>query len=95
MTLRQQTEAMVADFLARGGTIQRLPAPTPTVADDVVQYLQEGNIDVQPVPDPTGAVTNYVYKGQLINEKTLITIANRHRSRRRLPPFQITGRSAH
>jgi hypothetical protein len=98
MTLRQQTAAMVADFLARGGTIQRVPPPKPTVADDVVQYLQERNVDVQPVPDPTGPTANYVYKGQLINLKTLVAIANRHRSRRRLPPFQLsqlTGRMSH
>ena len=95
MTLRQQTAAMVADYLARGGTIQRVPPPKPTVADDVVQYLQERNIEVQPVPDATGATTNYVYKGQLINLKTLLAIANRHRSRRRLPPFQLAGRTSH
>jgi hypothetical protein len=98
MTLRQQAATMVADFLARGGTIQRVPAPKPTVAEDVVQYLQERNIEVQPVPDPTGTATNYVYKGQLINLKTLVAIANRHRSRRRLPPFQLSqlaGRTSH
>jgi hypothetical protein len=95
MTLRRQTAAMVEDFLARGGTIQRMPEPKPTVADDVVQYLQECNIDVQPVPDSSGATTNYVYKGQLINLKTLVAIANRHRSRRRLPPFQLAGRTSH
>jgi len=98
MTLRQQTAAMVADFLARGGTIQRVPPPKPTVADDVVQYLQERNVEVQPVPDPSGSTTNYVYKGQLINLKTLVAIANRHRSRRRLPPFQLSqlaGRTSH
>jgi hypothetical protein len=95
MTLRQQTAAMVADFLARGGTIQRVPAPKPTVAADVVQYLRERNIDVQPVTDPTGNTTNYFYKGQIINLKALVVIANRHRSRRRLPPFQLAGRTSH
>jgi hypothetical protein len=98
MNLRRQTAAMVADFLARGGTIQKVPAPKPTVADDVVQYLQEHDIDIQPVPDPTGGTTSYVYKGQLINLKALVAIANRHRSRRRLPPFQLArlaGRTSH
>lgn len=95
MTLRQQTAAMVADFLARGGTIRRVPPPTPTVAADVLQYLQERNVDVQPIIDPNGGSTNYVYKGQLINLKTLVAIANRHRSRRHLPPFQLAGRTSH
>lgn len=95
MTVRRQTAEMVADFLARGGTIQRVPPPRPTVAADVVQYLQERNVDVQPVIDPNGGNTTYVYKGQLINLKTLLAIANRHRSRRRLPPFQLAGRTSH
>jgi hypothetical protein len=86
---------MVADFLAHGGTIKRVPPPKPTVAADVLQYLQERNIDVQPVLDPAGATTNYVYKGQIINLKSLVAIANRHRSRRRLPPFQLAGRTSH
>jgi hypothetical protein len=92
MSLRQQTAAMVADFLARGGTIRRLPPPKPTVAADVLQYLQERNVDVQLVSEP-GAESGYVYKGQVINLKTLVAIANRHRSRRHLPPFQLAGRA--
>jgi len=95
MTLRRQTAAMVADFLARGGTIRRVPPPKPIVAGDVLQYLQERNVDVQAVSDPNAATTTYVYKGQLINLKTLLAIANRHRSRRRLPPFQLAGRTSH
>ena len=92
MSLRQQTAAMVADYLARGGRIRRLPPPKPTVAADVLQYLQERNVDVQPVPTP-GGESSYVYKGQVINLKTLVAIANRHRSRRHLPPFQLAGRA--
>ena len=94
MNLRQQTAAMVADFLARGGTIQKVPPPKPTVAADVLQYLQGRNVDVQLVPGPAGEAS-YVYKGQVINLKTLVAIANRHRSRRRLPSFQLAGRASH
>lgn len=94
MNLRQQTAAMVADYLARGGRIQRVPPPKPPVAADVLEYLQGRNIDVQPMPSE-GGEANYVYKGQVINLKTLIAIANRHRSRRRLPPFQFPGRVRH
>jgi len=83
---------MVADFLARGGTIRRVPPPKPTVAADVLQYLQERNVEVQPLPGP-GGESSYVYKGQVINLKTLVATANRHRSRRRLPPFQLAGRA--
>ena len=91
MTLRQHHADLVAEYLERGGTIQRLPPPKPTVASDVLQYLQERNVDVHAIQDSGGTETNYVYKGQVINLKTLVSIANRHRSRRHLPPFQIDG----
>ena len=94
MNLRQQTAAMVAEYLERGGTINRLPPPKPPVAADVLEYLQGRNIDVQAMASE-GGEANYVYKGQVINLKTLIAIANRHRSRRRLPPFQVPGRVKH
>jgi hypothetical protein len=83
---------MVADYLARGGKIRRVPPPKPIVAADVLQYLQERNVDVQLVVGP-GGEAGYVYKGQVINVKTLVAIANRHRSRRHLPPFQLAGRT--
>jgi hypothetical protein len=94
MNLRQQTAAMVAEYLARGGRIRRMPAPKPPVAADVLEYLQGRNIDVQPLPND-GGEQSYVYKGQVINLKTLVAIANRHRSRRHLPPFQTPGRVHH
>ena len=94
MNLRQQTEAMVAEYLARGGRIHRAPAAKPPVAADVLEYLQGRNIDVLPLPNE-GGDQNYVYKGQVINLKTLVAIANRHRSRRHLPPFQMPGRMHH
>ena len=94
MNLREQTEAMVAEYLERGGTINRLPPPKPPVAGDVLEYLQGRNIDVLPLPNE-GGDQSYVYKGQVINLKTLVAIANRHRSRRHLPPFQMPGRMHH
>jgi len=92
MTLRAQHETLIADFLARGGTIRKLPPPKPTVAADVLQYLQARNVDVEAVPRPGESESSYLYKGQVINLKTLVAIANRHRSRRHLPPFQLSGR---
>jgi len=94
MSLREQTETMVAEYLARGGTIHRVPPPKPPVAGDVLEYLQGRNIDVLPLPNE-GGEQSYVYKGQVINLKTLVAIANRHRSRRHLPPFQMPGRLHH
>jgi hypothetical protein len=92
MSVRPQHETLIADYLARGGTIRRIPPPKPTVAADVLQYLQDRNVDVRPVPGRTEAESSYLYKGQVIDLKALVAIANRHRSRRHLPPFQLTAR---
>ena len=93
MSLRSHHEMLVADFLARGGTIRKIPTPKPTLAADVLEYLQVRNVDVQTVPGHREIEASYVYKGQVINLKTLVAIANRHRSRRHLPPFQLAGRT--
>lgn len=92
MTLRAQHESLVLDFLARGGAIRKLPPPKPTVAADVLQYLQERNVPVEVVPQSDEAEASYLYRGRIINLKTLVAVANRHRSRRRLPPFQLSLR---
>lgn len=91
MTLRAQHESLVLDFLARGGTIRKIPPPKPTVAADVLQYLQERNVAVEVIPQSEGSETAYLYRDRVIHLKTLVAIANRHRSRRRLPPFQLTS----
>ena len=90
MTLRAQHETLIADFLARGGTIRKIAPPKPTLAADVLEYLRARNVDVQAVPRPGENESNYLYKGQVISLKTLVAIANRHRSRRHLPPFQLS-----
>ena len=92
MTLRSHHESLVVDFLARGGTIQKIPPPKPTVAADILQYLQERNVDVEVMPQSGENEATYLYRDRIINLKTLVAIANRHRSRRRLPPFQLSLR---
>ena len=92
MALRSHHELLVVDFLARGGTIRKLPPPKPTLATDVLQYLRDRNVEVEAVPQSDGGEAMYLYKARIINLKTLVAIANRHRSRRRLPPFQLALR---
>ena len=92
MNLRQQRAALVADFLAKGGAIHKLPPARPTDASDVLQYLQDHNVDVQLLTDEGRTEPKYVYKGEVITLKRLVAIANRHRTRRRLPPFQMANK---
>ena len=91
MNLRHHHAALVADFLAKGGAIHKLPPARPTDASDILQYLQDHDVDVQPLTDEGSTEPKYVYKGETITLKRLLAIANRHRSRRRLPPFQMAS----
>jgi len=88
MNLRTGHETLIADFLAHGGAIRKFPPSKPTL---VLQYLQVPDVDVQAVVQPGESESSYLYKGEVITLKALVAVANRHRSRRHLPPFQLTG----
>ena len=89
MNLRQQHAALIEDYLANGGTIRKLPPPKPITASDVLQYLQEHDIDARAVPGADGSDAHYIHKSKTITLKALVELANRHRIKRRLPPFQL------
>ena len=91
MGLRQQHAALIADYLEKGGTIRKLPPPNPPTASDVLQYLQENNVEVRAAPPNDRAEPHFVYKRKVISFKALVELANRHRAKRRLPPFQIAS----
>jgi hypothetical protein len=88
---RQQQAALVADYLARGGEIRRLPTPEPTAADDVFEYLRECGFDVSRARGKM-AGTQYICNGRAVPLEELVSIANNHRETRRLPPFQLVYR---
>jgi hypothetical protein len=89
MPNRQVHTQLVADFIARGGVIHRLAESKPTVAEDVLTYLRAQNVDVHAVVEPGERVSKYLFKDRIITLKQLVAIANRRRSRRRLPPFEL------
>lgn len=93
MSLSQQHAALVADFLARGGSIRKLGTPAPAVANDVLRYLQEEKVDVRALVEPGEPVSKYIYKDRVITEAQLVKIANRRRTRHRLLPFKLTSGS--
>ena len=86
---REEQTALVAEYLARGGEIHRIPPPNPTVASDVLQYLQDLHVDVHPVRDEVGNTIHYVLNGKRIDLNELVALANRRRKRSRRPPFQL------
>ena len=89
MGLRQDHAALIADYLAKGGTIRKVPPPEPITPSDVLKYLQENDVDVRAEPGRDGSGPHYTYKGKAIPLKALVELANRHRIKRRLPPFQL------
>jgi hypothetical protein len=92
MSARQQTDALVADFLARGGRIRKVPEAQPTKVADVLSYLRERGAPVEPVaPKAKGETTMYLYQGELVNLRTLVDVANRYRRRHGLAAFELAG----
>ena len=85
---REQQAGLIADYLKRGGIVQRLPTPKPTGISDVVEYLQDNNFVVYAAPRGEGE-PKFVCQGSVVNLQDLVSFANAHRAARQLPPFQI------
>jgi hypothetical protein len=88
---REEQTALVADYISRGGSVRRIPPPNAMIAADVLTYLRTWNIEVQTRTDEDGKVTGYIYKGEVVSLKTLVTLANDHRMKRHLPRFHFDG----
>ena len=92
MNPRQHAQAIVADYLARGGTIHRLPEARPPCVADVIEYLREHDVDVAVNPDRGGRCA-YLLRGEPISLERLVRVANRHRRRANLLPFDLAALS--
>ena len=90
MTREEQT-ALVAEYISRGGSVRRIPPPNAVIAADVLTYLRTWNIEVQTRTDEEGNVTGYIYKGDVVSLKTLVSLANEHLMKRHLPRFHFDG----
>jgi hypothetical protein len=88
---REEQTALVAEYISRGGSVRRIPPPNAMIAADVLTYLRTWNIEVQTRTDEEGKVTGYIYKGEVVSLKTLVTLANDHRMKRHLPRFHFDG----
>jgi len=74
---RQQIEALVFEYLARGGRIIKVPGAIQATRDEVLRYLKAQKVNI------TGA------RKKLVNDSdALINLANVHRQRQGQPPFQ-------
>ena len=85
-----QQNHLVLDFLARGGTIRRLPTPEPTTISSVLEYLRGCDFVVYPAPRGEGQ-PKYVCQSMVVTEEKLMALTNEHRMANQLPPFQIVS----
>ena len=85
---REQQRSLVSEYLARGGTIHQLPTPAPTEPIDVLDYLEECGFTVYAAPRGEGE-PKYVFQGQVMTLQSLVSLANEHRAKRDLSPFQL------
>src|SRR5256885_17134602 len=83
---RQQAETLVAQFLAHGGRIRKLPEPASEVTD-LLDYLREQNIDVY----PTGTPDRYLYRGHVVDLRRVLILVNLRRYRQNMPPIRIAA----
>lgn len=88
---RDQQQELLADYFARGGAVRRLPTPEPTEPSAVLQYLHDCDFEVYPAPRGEGE-PKYVCRGAVVKLQELVAIANEHRDKRGLPPFQLTNK---
>ena len=90
MSLQNKGCDLVADFLARGGRIRRLPDPEPATFSVVLEYLRSQNITVERVGDGMDPRTRkYICLGKRVDAKKLVSIANALRLDKGFPPFQL------
>jgi hypothetical protein len=94
MNSREKDGALVADFLARGGHIRKVPDAVRVSLGRVVAYLRAQNVSVERISasgPPT--IRKFLCDGQRVSEQTLVSIANGLRSEQGLPQFQLDLRS--
>jgi hypothetical protein len=79
---------MVAEYMARGGTIKRMPEAEPHTIADVLNYLKGKYVEI--VSACRGEATpSYLLRGKPISPQRLIGLANRYRRRNHQPPFDV------
>ena len=79
---------MVAEYMARGGTIKKMPEAEPHTLADVMSYLQGKNVEI--VSAARGETSpSYLLRGKPISAQRLIGLANRYRRRNHQPPFEV------
>jgi hypothetical protein len=74
---RQKLEALVSEYLGRGGRVLKVPAAIPATREEVLRYLEAQKVHVAAA------------RRALVNDPdALFKLANWHRQSQRKPPFQ-------
>ena len=88
---REQQDDLIADYIARGGTVRRLATPEPTTVSDILDYLRDCDLEVRTARGHA-AGDRYIFQNKVVTLWELVSIANEHRAKRKLPPFQVVER---
>jgi len=74
---RQNIEALVFEYLARGGRVLKVPGAIPATREEVLRYLKAQKVNLAAA------------RRKLMNDPdALIKLANVHRRSQGQPPFQ-------
>ena len=74
----------IADFLEKGGKVEKLQETVRVTGLEVVDYLVSCGFRVKYAP---GDAAGYLYEGKRCSLSKLVGLANDHRRAHRLPPF--------
>jgi hypothetical protein len=88
---RESIDALVCEYLAGGGRIRKIPGAISATPDEVLRYLKAQKVDITVArAKHANAETKYLHGVEVINSKDLVQLANVHRRKQRLPPFELT-----
>jgi len=83
----QRLEALVSDYLASGGQIRKLPDALDATPSDVIRYLNRHKFKIERAR--ANGSEKYSRDGATITLQALVQLANTHRMKQRLPPFDV------
>lgn len=88
---RQSVDAMVCEYLAAGGRIRKLPGAISATRDEVLRYLKAQKVYISPARRKNAKTeTKYSHGVDTISSNDLVQLANVHRRKQRLLPFELT-----
>lgn len=84
--MKSDDESAIANFLERGGRVQKVEAAIAVKEPEVITYLASCGLKVKYFPSD---MKGYSCNGRRYTLQGLMRLANTHRRTQKLPPFML------